>query len=430
MANTTYTDYFTGSIVDPTDVSYLKYALTSNIQLVWPSYLPPIQPGATAVIAVARNIDVTPTGGSWTISLPQGNLGSAGADILITNRGSIGFTVADVTGAQSTAVAPGASYYFYLSDNSTVTGTWTSTGFGIGTSAADANVLAGSGLISLNGRLNEQIPVIQFGTQGFVLADNSRANCYVWTGGLGTLQLPLLNTLSANWFIGIRNQGSGTLTISPSDPLVTINGANVQLIEVGTSAFVILDTSNRAYFTLGSIANQNFSWSSATFDTSAIPTNSLNLTQGAQIIQRYVDIGGTRSTNLAVTLPASAAIYSFINSTANTNYNITFTVFGSTASPLVLKANEQNFAVSDGINLYSLGTQTIGSFALNDGSALAPTLFFNTQSNVGLYKPGTSQLGVTVGGSNVITFNGTDPSNLTVVSPAAATFRSIDGGLI
>ena len=431
MAGTTYTDAITGSIIAPTEVSYYALALIVNTQLIWPGYLPPTQTGANPLVPAPRVLDVTPAAGTviYNIYLPQGNLGSVGTDILVNNKGSTSFTISDVAGGNSTNVAPGSSYYFYLQDNSTTAGVWRSTQFGATTSAADANQLAGAGLTALNGVLNTEVAVVQFNSPGYVVNDASRANAYVWRGGLGSMQLPDPATLSANWFILIRNQGSGTLTLSlPASSTALINQQSSQPVEIGTSNWVVLDSSTGNYFSFGT-TNQQFVFTSATYDADGIPINTLSLINGAPVIQRYISRSSTRTQNLAVTFPATSSLYSVVNSTTGA-YNITFTISGSTQIPITVPPNTQSFMVSDGINLYSLSSQLVGAVQLNAGSQLAPTLSFFSDAKTGLYLMGPQQLGITAGGQNLLSLNGSDSTNLQLISPATLVVKTIDGGLI
>ena len=146
MTNT-YTSPFTGTIVEPTDVSYYALNISTNTQLYWPAVVNPTQ------VAAARIMDCTPATTLLQLSLPQANQGTVGADILIRNKGSVAFTIVDYDGNESVMVNPGVSKYLYLSDNSTTGGVWQNVTFGTGTSAADAATLQGAGLTTLFGKL-------------------------------------------------------------------------------------------------------------------------------------------------------------------------------------------------------------------------------------------------------------------------------------
>jgi len=142
--STTFTSPFTGTVVEPTDVSYYSLQFSTNTQLYWPAVVNPTQ------VPAARIIDCTPSTSGLTVALPQANQGSVGTDILFRNFGGNSFVVSDFTGASNVTIAPGASLYFYLSDNTTPAGVWHNVTFGAGTSSADAATLAGYGLTTVS----------------------------------------------------------------------------------------------------------------------------------------------------------------------------------------------------------------------------------------------------------------------------------------
>lgn len=428
MANT-YTDFVTGSIIAPTELSYAKLQLTSNVVLYWPAYTPPATvSGGLPMVAAAKLFDVTPSGATvFSIALPQGNLGSVGQTIEFTNRGATPFIVTDSAGSNSTNVGAGASVVFYLSDNSTIVGTWRTLQLGVGTGSADANALAGAGLVSLDGKLNQQITVVEI-LSAPVLTEAQRATAFVWRGGSSIITLPQMSSLSANWFCIFRNQGTGTITINPFDASSSINQTQSLPLNVGQSCFLLAESSANRWYSVGNVT-ASFNWTSATYSVDAIPVNTLNLTAGAPIIQRYIAPTGSRTQALAVTYPATPSLYVVVNNTS-ASYNITFTVAGSAQTPISIPTNTQAFLASDGVNLFLLSSQLIGAIQLNQGSPSSPTLTYLLDTLTGLYQPNLSQLGVTVGGQSIATFNGSDPSNLIISSPATAIFARIDGGAI
>ena len=146
---TTFTSPFTGTVVEPTDVSYYALNFSESTQLYWPAIVNPTQ------VPAARIMDCTPATTLLQVILPQGNQGSVGADILIRNKGSVPFSVVDFSGDASITINPGISKYFYLSDNTTIDGVWQNVTFGAGTSSADASTLAGYGLQAISSTLNQ-----------------------------------------------------------------------------------------------------------------------------------------------------------------------------------------------------------------------------------------------------------------------------------
>jgi hypothetical protein len=261
----TYTSPFTGTVVQPTDVSY--YALTTSlftadVDLYWPAVVNPTQ------VPAARIIDASANSAGLTIVLPQADQGAVGTDILIRNKGSYTFIVTDFAGGQSVSIAAGVSKYFYLTGNSTAAGVWSNVTFGTGTSAADAASLQGAGLTTIDGLLATTQNIIQVSSAP-TLVDASRAATYVWTGGTGTINLPNYSTLSDGWYVGFRNGGTGTLNFTPVSPS-TLNGQSTITTNPGDSGFIVYQASSRNFFTIGLAAPSNVTFTSATYDVDSI----------------------------------------------------------------------------------------------------------------------------------------------------------------
>ena len=350
MTTPVYVSPFTGTVVTQTDVSYFALAFSADTTLNWPSTVNDSENPA------ARIIDCVASTSGLTVALPAGNQGTLGADILFRNLGAFPFVITDFLGGASVTVPVGISKYFYLVDNSTTAGTWNNVTFAAGTSYADAATLAGAGLTTISGQLaTTQNPVDVTTTP--VINDMSRAATFVWNGGAGNFNLPAISSLSAGWYIGFRNNGTGSLTITPVSPN-TINTSTSIVANPGDSGFILYDANSNGFITVG-LANPNVtSFTSATYDVDTIPGNTFNLTKFAPIIQTYIAQSGTRTATLAVTLPAITQIYILVNNTNQTGYNITFQNQGSSQPPFVLAAGGVVTMLSDGTNLYPLTTST------------------------------------------------------------------------
>ena len=148
----TYVSPFTGDVIQPTDVSYQAYNISANLQLEWPSNTTPAENPA------ARIMDITPSTGGLDVYMPPANQISVGQDALIRNLGSETFTVLDNASGTIVAIPAGEAQYIYVTANSNAAGTWGVIAFGIGSSGADANALAGLGLIAISTTLNQSHP--------------------------------------------------------------------------------------------------------------------------------------------------------------------------------------------------------------------------------------------------------------------------------
>jgi hypothetical protein len=421
--STTFTSPFTGTVVQPTDVSYYSLQFSTNTQLYWPAVVNPTQ------VPAARIIDCTPENPGLAIELPQGNQGSVGTDILFRNFGSNSFVVTNFSGGSAVTVAPGIAVYFYLSDNTTINGVWENVTFGAGTSAVDAATLAGYGLTTVNVSGVAKLAVtgnpIQI-TSIPTLNDASRAVTYVWESGNATWTLPSVNSLSTGWWIGFRNNGTGTITIQPQGTAQINNQVNIT-VNPGDSGFLLYDANagTPTFFTVGLANPSSVTFTSSTYDVDSITGSTLNLVSYAPIVQTYVALSGTRTALLNVVLPAITQIYVLVN---NTTINLSFLVSGGT-TPFTVPPNTISTVLSDGVNIYSLTSAATNSFIGGNGTVTVPTFTFTSDPSTGMYLVGTHVLALTANGTQIMRFDGTNPSSLQVNTAGTLTAGLITGGI-
>jgi hypothetical protein len=149
---TTYTNPYTGQTINPSQVGYEYISLTADTELQWPIN------GNTSDV-VANIIEVSASAAGFKLIMPPATQVSDGQSALIRNTGSYSFTVVkNTTLATIVSVASGVAQYVYVTNNTTVAGTWSSVTFGAGTSSANAADLAGSGFVATNTKLNQSYP--------------------------------------------------------------------------------------------------------------------------------------------------------------------------------------------------------------------------------------------------------------------------------
>lgn len=415
----TFTSPFTGTVVEPTDVSYYALTLVEDTQLYWPAVVNPEQ------VPAARIIDCTPAITPVQLILPQGNQGSVGSDILIRNLGSIPFDVVDFTLNSSVTIDPGISKYFYLSDNTTIDGVWQNVTFGAGTSSADAASLQGPGLTTLFGKLAVTSNIVEISSAP-TMTDASRAASYVWVSGAGTINLPDVASLTDGWWIGFRNGGTGTLTIQATSPS-TINGLTSIAVNPNNSGFIYFEKATGTFFTFGFAAEVNPTFTSATYDVDSIPGSTFSLVQFAPNIQNYEALSGTRTTNLTITLPAVTQLYGFINDTSSGAYDLIFEISGG-VNTVTLPAGQVAVVVANGPILYVISQTTTDIFYGGNGSATVPTFSFTNDTETGMYLVGTSILGFTANGTEMMAIDNTNTSSPQISTPATFTAGLITGG--
>lgn len=382
---TTFTSPFTGQVIQPTDVSYRDISIANtNLQLEWP-----INGSPTDDVA-ARIMEVTTTGVS-ELWMPPANQASVGQDALIRNIGGEDFTVMDYAGINTiVTVLVGEAQYIYITDNSTEEGVWGIIAFGIGSSGQDAATLAGYGLKAITSTLNTAHSVTTF-SSAYTAVAADRAASYVWTGGAAVLGLTSAATLGNDWFMLIRNGGTGTLTVTPASGL--INGAASIAMQPADSC--IICCSGTAFFTvgLGQAAQFNF-----TQLTKAVVTGTYTLTstEATNVVQKYT---GTLTGNVTVIVPPTIQVYYITNQTNGTasNFTITFTT-NSGGSVAAVPAGQQVILICDSVNLLNANTVLAGasSISLTNGTVGAPALNFSSETSTGVYRAASGEFNTAI----------------------------------
>ena len=377
---------FTGNVIVPTDVSYRSVTLSANTVLEWP-----INGNSTPNYA-ARIMNVTASSGGLVLRMPPANQASVGQDALIRNVGANSFTVADYDGNVIIVVAASEAKYIYITTNATTAGTWGVIAFGVGSSTADAASLDGYGLTVIGATLNTSHPVATLSSNYTAVAAD-RAKAFVWTAGAGTLTLASSGTLGDNWFILLRNGGTGTLTVSPTGG-DQINSAATITLQPADSA--IICCSGTAFFTVGIGRNTDFNF---TQNTKAVVNGaySLSASEAANPIQKFT---GTLTGNVTVTVPQTIAVYYITNQTDGTGsgYTVTITTGVAGSASAVIPAGQQVILLCDSANLYNASTIAAGAsiLSLDDGNVSSPALNFATETTTGLYRPGSGQLAMSI----------------------------------
>lgn len=233
-----------GLVIYPGQTTFTAYSLLagSTTQLEWP-----IDNFPANANVVAELMNITPLGSGCALKMPSAMNTSLGEKTLIFNNGTTAFNVVDSTGATISPINPGAALFFALTSNLTTGGTWLVFQFGAGTSAASAAALAGPGLAA-SGPFLQQIMTVTTINTNYTIGTGDRDNLLNWTGGSGSMTLPPAASVGNNFYIQIRNSGSGSLTVSTSGA-DTINTAASVTFNINDSAFVVSD--GAAWWTIG-----------------------------------------------------------------------------------------------------------------------------------------------------------------------------------
>jgi len=389
-----YNSPFTGNVIQPTDVSYASYALTSTtgtIQLEWP-----LNGNDTDYVA-ARVMQISTTSTAYELWMPPANQASVGQDALIYNTGGVTLTVKSFGGASSIISIPstgGSAQYIFITSNATTTGTWGVIAFGSTTTNSNAATLAGYGLTAIGATLNQSQPVTTFASNYTAVASD-RANTYVWTGGAGTLTLTSASTLGNDWFFLVRNGGTGTLAVTPSGGDL-INGSASLDLQPADSC--LISSSGTAFYSVGLGKSTQFNFTQLTKAlTFAGSPYTLTSSEAANVIQKYT---GTLTGNVVVNLPQTIQVYYITNQTTGA-YTITFQTGVAGGATAVVPAGQQVILLCDSVNLYNASTIAAGAstIALANGSAGAPSLGFSSESTTGIFRPSSGVFGISILGN-------------------------------
>ncbi len=371
-----FTNTFGGTVVYPADVSYRAVALTANVTLTWPTEL------ATNTNVVASIMDVTPSGAGLTIRMPDATQASVGQTALFFNVGASSFTVADNSGNTIQTITAGQAWQIYLTDNTTLNGTWRPIQYGAGTSSASASALAGAGLKAITTTLNQSAPTTLLSAD-YTLTSVDRARVIIWNGGAGTFTMPSASVAGNDWFFDARNSGTGGLTIQPAGGEL-INGQANLVFNPGDSARIITDGIN--FYTIGYGQSSTFSFDyvsiSLTGETSPYTLSGTNLNRIAY------QFSGILTANMQIIVPNTIQQY-WIRNTTTGSYTLTVKTASGTGVAVV--QNGAAIMYCDGTNVVEADTNNLSSpVAVSQGGTGA------TSAGTALVNLGGTSLGIGV----------------------------------
>jgi len=371
----------------------------------------------TYTISISQTIGTaeTITANALLLELPPATQVSTGQAIIVRNVGSNSFTVADTSGNTIVSVASGIAYYIWLTDNSTVNGTWTEVQLGAGTSSANASQLAGYGLEALGATLNTITPITSYYSSS-TLSANAQSQLSVWRGGAGTITLPAASVVGMNWFTIIKNNGTGILMVQTSGTdTIDVTNTSVQL-QIGES-FALVSDGSTGFSSWGYGQSTLFNFTQEQISvTGAGATITLTSTQASYTLQEY---SGVLSQNTNVVVPSTVQFYVITNNTTG-SYTLTFKTSVGGGATTTIPNGSTVAMVCDGTNVYAVSTvsNNVTSLTLSVGSSTNPSLNFVGNLTTGLYLPNSNQVGITINGSEQAYFSST---GLTV-------FGGISGG--
>ena len=383
---TSYINPYTGQTINPSQVGYEYLSISTDTILEWP-----INGNVANVVANIVEVFATTTG--LKVYMPPASQVSDGQSVLIRNVGTNPFYVVKSNGSAIATVNSGVAQYIYVTNNTTDAGLWSSVTFGTGTSSANASDLAGYGLTAINSTLNQSYQVTSV-YSNYTFKPEDRATFFIWASGVGNFTIPTATTLGNNWFVMIRNGGTGILTVAPSGT-DTIDGNSSVQLQIDES-FVIVSNGTNGFSSFGYGQSAQFFFTILSkVVTGGVVT--LSASDASNIIQEYT---GTLTSNCQVILPSTVQIYSLQNKTSG-SFSLTFKTVATGASTVIVPQGQTFLVICDGTNVYNTQASTSGGttvLTLPNGSYTSPSLNFVGDTSTGLYLAATGTLGFAVGG--------------------------------
>lgn len=377
-----YTSPFTGDVIIPTDVSYRSVNLLSDVELYWPTF------ATNTNQIVARIMDVQGT--FMNLRMPPADQVSVGQDTLFRNVGIYPIYIRDNSGNPICTVAAGQAQYVYVIDNTTAAGDWGVIAFGSTTSAANASELAGLGLTAITTTLNQSHPASTF-SNGDTFSLSARAQTKIWSSGTGTVTLDAASSLGNNWFFLLKNNGTGTITVSCSGA-DTIDGALTKNFAPDESAFIVC--TGAEFVTIGYGQSSDFVFN-ALVKPVTTGTYIITPSEASNTIQQYV---GSLSGDVTAQYPPAVNLYVISNQVIDNGYSLTITTGVLGGANAVIPPGQQVTLICDGTNFLNANTIQAGAtiISLVDGTETTPALNFATETGTGIYHPNSGELGISI----------------------------------
>ena len=353
-----YTDVFGGANIFPSEISYSALTLTADVTLSWP------EETSTSVNLATRIMNISAAAAGRSIYLPDASKTGTGQTILFNNVGAQTITVRNDGGTQVVTIAAGTLWQVYLTNNSTANGTWSILQYGATTSLANASALAGTGIVAVGALLSQSVPVTGFNSN-YTATTADRAKMFNWTGAGGTLTLPQPVIVGNNWFMYLRNSGSGAI-LADAPGITLIDGTAGLSFQPGESAIIASD--GTGFYTIGFGQSATFAFDYTVIDVPGTGNYTLVGSELNRVAYRFT---GILTGNRTIIVPATVQQYWVDNQTTGA---YVFTVKTSSGLGVILASGERAILYSDGTDVLRADTAGISyPIAVNQGGTGATT---------------------------------------------------------
>jgi hypothetical protein len=341
-----------------------------------------------------------------SIYLPDASKTGTGQTILFNNTGVQTITVRNAGGTQVVTIAAGTLWQVYLTNNSTVNGVWSILQYGSTTSVANASALAGTGIVAVGALLSQAVPITAFNSN-YTASSTDRAKMFNWTGAGGTLTLPGATAVGDNWFLYLRNSGSGAI-VADAPGVTLIDGTSALSFQPGESAIIACDGAN--FYTIGFGKSAVFAFDYTVIAVDGTGNYTLTGTELNRVSYRFT---GVLTGNRNIIVPATVQQYWVDNQTTGA---YVFTVKTPAGLGVALAAGERAILYSDGTDVLradtagvsypiavaqgGTGATTAGAALINlGGTSLGTALFTAVDQAAAWSDLGVAQVGNVNGGS-------------------------------
>lgn len=336
---TSFSSVFGVGTTLPSNVGYLALNPTGDVTLAWPKETAP-SPNLLATI-----IDVNAGALAVNLVLDDATQGSTGSEFLFNNLGAANVAIKNNAGATVLVLAPGLAWVVYLADNTTAAGVWRTFQLGSFLSQANAASLAGTGLVAIGNTLAGDMPPLSFSASGTNFGITDRARFYRWTSGVGNCNLPSTAAVPLGWFMGLRNDGSGALTINAAGGN-TINGSATLVLQPGDSCTIIAAAAN-IMDTVGLGKSTSFGFDFTSINVAGTGTYTLS---GAELNRISYRLTGLLTGDRTIIVPATVQQYWVTNSTTGA-FNLYVKTLAQVAPGVQVVQNQATILYSDSNNV-------------------------------------------------------------------------------
>jgi hypothetical protein len=222
--------------------------------------------------------------------------------------------------------------------------------YGASVSQVNASSLAGTGIEAVGTLLSQSVPITSF-SANYTAGVTDRAKMFNWTGAAGTFTLPDPAVVGNNWFVYLRNSGSGAILADPPGS-ITLDGLTSLSFQPAESAIIASDGTN--FFTIGFGQSATFAFDYTVINVPGTGTYTLVGSELNRIAYRFA---GALTGNRTIVIPATVQQYWVDNQTTGA-YTLTISPSGGGTSFNVAQG-ERAILYCDGTNVLNASTQGI-----------------------------------------------------------------------